>query len=222
MNGKDYNGISQIVGVKAGKYDVYVKDANNCIWFDNVTVASPPRFMVEASPDITINLGDKIPLFANVSNNRGTVTLTWRQPYDSTLSCLKCPNPFAKPMSTILYVVNGVDTIGCTASDSVKVTVQKPRNVLVPTGFTPNEDQINDILVVHGRTGTIIKVFRIYDRWGEMLYEAKEFKVNDESFGWDGKFRGQYMNTGQYVWYLEAQYIDGATEIYKGHTTLLR
>ena len=222
LDGKSYNGISQIVGVKAGNYDIYMKDANNCIWFDNVTVASPPRFTVEASPDITINLGDKTQLFATPQNNRGAVTLLWKQPYDSTLTCLKCPNPTAYPMSTILYVVNATDTIGCRASDSVKVTVVKPRNVLVPTGFTPNEDQINDKLIVHGRNGTIIKIFRIYDRWGELLYEAQNFKINDESFGWDGKFRGQYMNTGQYVWYLEAQYIDGASEIFKGHTTLMR
>ena len=222
LNGKDYNGISQIVGAKAGNYDIYMKDANNCIWFDNVTVAAPPRFTVEASPDITINLGDKTQLFATTQNNRGDATLTWKQPYDSTLTCLKCPSPTAYPMSTILYVVNATDTIGCRASDSVKVTVVKPRNVLVPTGFTPNEDQINDKLIVHGRNGTIIKVFRVYDRWGELLYEAKDFKINDENAGWDGKFRGQYMNTAQYVWYLEALYIDGASEIFKGHTTLIR
>ena len=222
LNGKDFNGINQIVGVRASSYDVYVKDANNCIWFDNVTVATPPRFMIEATPDITINLGDKTQLFASPSNNRGPVTLTWKQPYDSTLSCLKCPNPVANPMSTILYVVNGVDTVGCRAADSVKVTVVKPRNILVPTGFTPNEDQINDKLIVHGRTGTIIKVFRIYDRWGELVYEALDFKINDENAGWDGKFRGKEMNTGKYVWYVEAQYIDGATEIVKGHTTLIR
>ena len=222
LNGKTYNGISQIVGVKAGNFDVYVKDANNCIWFDNVTVTTPPRFTVEASPDITINLGDKTQLFANPQNNRGNVTLTWKQPYDSTLSCLKCPNPTANPMSTILYVVNGMDTVGCRASDSVKVTVVKPRNVLVPTGFTPNEDLINDKLIVHGRPGTIIKVFRIYDRWGELLYEASNFKINDENAGWDGTFKGQAMNSGQYVWYVEALYIDGATEVFKGHTTLIR
>ena len=222
LNGKNFNGISQIVGVKAGNFDVYVKDANNCVWFDNVTVTTPPRFTVEASPDVTINLGDKTQLFANPMNNRGQVTLSWKQPYDSTLSCLKCPNPIAYPMSTLLYVVNAVDTVGCRAADSVKVTVVKPRSVLVPTGFTPNEDQINDKLIVHGRTGTIIKVFRIYDRWGELLYEASDFKINDEKAGWDGKFRGKDMNTGKYVWYVEAQYIDGASEVFKGHTTLLR
>ncbi len=222
LGGKTYNGINQIVGVKAGNYDVFVKDANNCIWFDNITVATPPKFMVEASPDITINLGDKTQLFANPLNNRGQVTLTWKQPYDSTLSCLKCPNPTAYPMTTILYVVNGVDTVGCRASDSVRVTVAKPRNVLVATGFTPNEDEINDKLIVHGRPGTTIKVFRIYDRWGELLYEATNFKINDENAGWNGKFRDQYMNSGQYVWYVEAQYIDGQTEVFKGHTTLIR
>jgi gliding motility-associated-like protein len=222
LNGKDFNGNSQIVGVRAGSYDVYLKDANGCIWFDNTTVSTPPKFLVEASPDITINLGDKVQLFANPVNNQGRVTLNWKPPYDSSLTCVRCNNPTASPMYTITYVVNGTDTVGCRAADSVKVTVVKQPIVLVPTGFSPNDDKVNDKLIVHGKSGTTIRFFRIYDRWGELLFEARDFKINDETAGWDGSFRGQSMGSGVYVWYVEAEFMDKSREIFKGHTTLIR
>jgi gliding motility-associated-like protein len=221
-NGKTYSGINRFLGIKAGKYDVFVKDANNCTWFEQVDVTQPTKFTVEAMPDVTINLGDSVQLFANVLNAVGNVDISWREPYTGTLSCIKCPTPMSKPLFTIIYGVYGVDSMGCRALDSVQVNVVKPRYVYVPTGFTPNNDFVNDRLTVRGKEGTKILNFKIYDRWGELLYEVQGAKINDESYGWDGKFRGEYMTSGMYVWYVEAQYLDGAKEIIKGSTTLIR
>ncbi|MFM9949043.1 MAG: T9SS type B sorting domain-containing protein, partial [Saprospiraceae bacterium] len=96
------------------------------------------------------------------------------------------------------------------------------RIVAVPTGFTPNGDGANDRLLVHGQEGTTIRTFRIYDRWGELLYEARDFEVNDDNFGWDGSFIGKMMNGGVYLWYVDAEYADGVREVFKGQTTLIR
>ncbi len=222
IDGKNYNGVNQIIGLKSGQYDVFIKDANNCTWFDRVNITQPSRFSIEAIPDITINLGDSVQLYANVSNNQGKVNIYWKAPYDSTLSCIKCETPTSKPMFTVTYAVSAIDSAGCRAQDSVKVLVVKPRYIYVPTGFSPNNDQVNDLLTVRGKEGTTIHTYRVYDRWGELLYEAKNFKINDENHAWDGKFRGQYMNSGIYVWYIEAEYIDGAKETLKGNTTLFR
>ena len=222
IDGKTYNGINQVVGVKSGKYDVYIKDANNCTWFESVQITQPPRFTIEAMPNVNLNLGDSIQLFANALNNRGSVNITWKAPYDNTLSCIQCTNPTAKPLFTITYGINAIDSAGCRAADSVTINVIKPRFVLVPTAFTPNNDQVNDRLLVRGKSGTRILVFRVYDRWGELLYEAKNFDINNENAGWDGNFRAQPMTSGLYVWYIEAQYQDGATEILKGSSTLIR
>ena len=222
LGGKSYNGINQIVGVKAGNYEVFIQDANGCKWFDKVQVNQPAKFAIETINDVTINLGDSILLSANVKNSQGNVNISWLAPYEKTLSCVKCPNPMSKPMYTITYGVVGIDSVGCRAMDSLKITVVKPRYIAVPTAFTPNEDKVNDGLYVRGKEGTKILVYRVYDRWGELLYEAHNFKINDSNFGWDGTFKGQPMTSGVYVWYIEAEYIDGAKEILKGHTTLMR
>ena len=221
-NGKTFNGINKFVSIRAGKYDVFIKDANNCAWFEQIEVTQPAKFIIEAMPDVTITLGDSVRLFANVLNSRGEVSLTWRQPYEGTLSCVKCPTPMSKPLHTIIYSAYGVDSAGCRALDSVTVNVVKPRFVFVPTGFTPNGDFVNDRLTIRGKEGTKIITFKVYDRWGELLYEAQDFKINNDDFGWDGKFKGETMTSGMYVWYMEVEYIDKEKEIIKGNTSLIR
>lgn len=221
-NGTNFTGVSNVVGLRAGDYEVFVKDANNCLWFSRANVPSPPRFTIDAGAEISLKLGDNIRVFATPQNNQGRVTYTWTAPYDSVLSCKVCPSPLASPMFTVELNVSARDSMGCLATDVLKINVLKPRLVLVPTGFSPNSDGANDVLYVRGQEGVKIKTFRVYDRWGELLYEARDFKINDPTFGWDGTFRGQAMNQGIYVWYAEVEYIDGATEIFKGNTTLLR
>ena len=92
----------------------------------------------------------------------------------------------------------------------------------MPTGFSPNGDNNNDLLLVHGQNGVKIKTFQVYDRWGEAVYVRENFDINDSSAGWDGKYRDQALNPGIYMWFLEAVYPDGFTEIKRGQTTLLR
>ncbi len=222
LDNKNYNSISNIIALKSGDYKVYVKDQNGCTFFERVTVADPPEFIVDAGDNnYTILLGDSITLEASSINAVGKVTYVWTAPYEGTLSCTECLVTISKPMNMINYELYGIDEKGCEATDRVTVIVQKIRAVAVPTGFTPNADGMNDLLLVHGQQGTKVKVFRIFDRWGELLYEIPDFMVND-TIGWDGTFRGEPVNAGIYLWYLEVEYIDGMTEAMKGQTTLIR
>ena len=222
IDGKNYGSSNRFVGIKPNDYNVFVRDANACLWFDKATVKSPPQFTVSILDSISINLGDSIVLTPTSTNSQGEVTYQWKPSYDGTLSCLKCPTSLAKPPFNIDYTVIATDSVGCHATAIERVKVFKQRGILVPTGFTPNGDNVNDVLRVHGKPGTLIKTFKIYDRWGELLYQSDNFKVNDENFGWDGSFKGQSMSSGIFVWYAEILYPDGTTEIDKGNTTLIR
>ncbi|WP_170110242.1 proprotein convertase P-domain-containing protein [Flavilitoribacter nigricans] len=224
LNNINYNGVSTVIGLEAGDRVVYVRDAKGCLYAQPVTVASPPEFQLDLGPDITINLGDTVDLnVALIDAAGGIADLFWSAPYSGTLSCEQCDMPAAFPQNSIIYSVTGYDGNGCEAEDQVRVRVEKPRVVLVPTGFSPNGDQANDRLIVHGLEGTTIKVFRIFDRWGQLLFEKYDFPVNDPAEGWDGTFRGEPLNSGVYIWYLEAIYpFDQVEESFKGQTTLIR
>lgn len=227
LDQENYSGSNLLYGLTAGTYDIFVMDNNGCEFNTTAEVGSPLEFFVDAGPDIVeIQLGDSIQLIPTQYNGVGFVDFVWNAPYEGTLSCESgtpgCFTPWSVTQDMIIYELYGTDDNGCEDTDQITVRVIKDRQVHVPTGFSPNNDQINDVLLVHGKEGTIIRVFRVYDRWGSLVFEANDFEINDQNAGWDGTFKGQPMNPGVFVWYLEAEYIDGLKDIYKGNTTLLK
>lgn len=224
LNSDPFGTSSTFSRLTSGSYEVYVQDARNCTsLIDLVTINEPPQFRVEAGPEeYTINLGDSILLLADRLNGIGEVDFKWKPSFGDAISCTDCQLAWARPFYTTTYELSGVDENGCQASDEIIINVFKPRVLAVPTGFSPNGDKQNDKLLVHGRAGTRVKLFQIYNRWGELLYEAKDFEVNDRNFGWDGTFRGQPVMSGIYMYYLVGTFLDGEEKIRKGQTTLIR
>ncbi|MEZ5056073.1 MAG: gliding motility-associated C-terminal domain-containing protein [Saprospiraceae bacterium] len=223
VDGQSFNGSNIVIGLTAGDYTVYVKDANGCLWTDKTFVREPAPFSIDAGPDaIEIQDGQSLQLDAIVENGVGNIQVSWTDPAVNSLSCLDCLNPVANPSNSLRYFIYGVDENGCEAEDMIAVWVRRERNVMVPTGFTPNGDGNNDLLLVHGKDGTLVKSFKVFDRWGEQVFETGDFFVNDSSTGWDGTFRGKELNTGVYVWFIEVIYADGAKDVLRGETTVIR
>lgn len=125
----------------------------------------------------------------------------------------------SKVEETTVYTVMISDGV-CTKLDTVWVQafpfVCDDPFVYVPNAFSPNGDGENDVLYVYGAMIQGI-LFRIYDRWGELVFETRE-----RSQGWDGTFRGKLMDPDVYDYYLQVDCVDGLTNIIKGNVTLMR
>lgn len=222
-DGNIFSGNKTLIGLKAGEYDVLIKDAKGCIVVEKAEISEPAPFEVDAGPDfIEIELGETVQLNASSQNGLGLVQYLWSTQLAGALSCEICENTSVTPDNAMFINLYGQDENGCEDEDRVEIRVLKNRTVLVPTGFTPNGDGANDLLTVHGEEGTTIQLFQIYNRWGELLFEARDFSINDPLTGWDGNFRNEAQNSGVYMWYLEVEFIDGAKENLRGQTTLLR
>jgi gliding motility-associated-like protein len=89
--------------------------------------------------------------------------------------------------------------------------------IYVPTGFTPNDDGLNDILKAIPYGIKEFKYFSLYNRWGEQV-----FTTTDPGKGWDGKFRGTKQNSGVYVWMAEAIDYNDQRIWLKGTAVLIR
>jgi gliding motility-associated-like protein len=223
VNGGAFNGFAKIVGLRAGAYEVLVKDALGCIVSETAAVGQPQKFEVTALDDTSVSLGQEAKLKAIYKNNEGKVTFNWVAPSNDILSCTSCADITVKTNITASIILYAKDANGCKAEDIVTVFVKREKSVFVPTGFSPNGDSENDKLLVHSaKNDTKIKIFRIYDRWGELLFEAQNFLANDKNVGWDGSFRDTNMPSGSYVWFVEVEYPTGETDIERGSTTLIR
>jgi len=95
-------------------------------------------------------------------------------------------------------------------------------NQLVPTGFTPNNDGRDDVLLIHGKSGTEVISFKVFDRWGDVVHADGGYMVNDEQRGWNGRIKSVYANGGVYIWEAQVRYLDGVIETLSGQTTLIR
>jgi len=208
----------------AGTYQVNVQDIKGCFDSIVVTIDEPDPVVANAGPDKTAILGFGTELEGSFDPPGANVTLNWTSvPMDETMSCFDCPNPEIIPPGTTVYTLKVTTADGCMTFDDVTVRVKLERPVFEPNIFTPNEDGINDIFTIFtNRAGKSLDVLRVYDRWGNRVYEGLDLELNNPTVGWDGIFNGQSAQQGVYAWYAEVTFIDNVSVEYKGSVTLNR
>ena len=117
----------------------------------------------------------------------------------------------------LYYTITITDSNGCVIEDKQEVWVFAQPDILVATGFTPNGDGINDYLIPNYINIRKLNSWRIYDRWGNMI-----FQTNDMHQHWDGKINGVNAPMETYTWVVEGVSDMNQVIVRKGMTTLIR
>ncbi len=125
--------------------------------------------------------------------------------------------PVFRGLTPQLYTIELKSAAGCITVDTQMVKTHKQIAIYVPNGFTPGNDNLNERLrpVLVGFSK--VNYFRIYDRWGNMLFTAAS-----ELPGWDGKFKGSPVTMQTVVWMIEAVDVDGVVHKKQGTTVVIR
>ncbi|HEY1112287.1 MAG TPA: gliding motility-associated C-terminal domain-containing protein, partial [Chitinophagaceae bacterium] len=127
------------------------------------------------------------------------VRWNWSPPH--YLNCSGCASPDATPLEPTTYTLTVANADGCTASDTVLVSLLCTESrVYIPNTFTPNHDGVNDVFALKGYGIRQVKSLRIYNRWGEVVFERKDFEPGDRSAAWDGRYKGLPVPVGSYVY----------------------
>lgn len=176
---------------------------------------------ITPGPDITLRIDNPESRFFLEDTTSFRTTGTgpyWKWFPEEGLSCYDCPRPIIYPLETRKYYVTNFDDYGCQAYDSVTVYVEEGYYAGIPNIFSPNGDNLNDILYVVGN-GISSEGFtmRIWDRFGEVVFES--FSQND---GWDGKVKGVAGPSGTYKYYVKFVFEDGNVQELSGNVTLVR
>ena len=162
-------------------------------------------------------------LLLNGTVNMPAVLYQW-QPADG-LDCTDCPAPLAMPMNTATYWLTVTDATGCTAVDSLTLTVLPRLDVYGPNVFVQdvsNNGENNHFTIYTSKSATMVRRLMIFDRWGELVFSRKDLLPGDRDLRWDGTdFRGKALDTGVFVWVAEVEFTDGAARVYSGDVTLL-
>ncbi len=206
-----------------GVYNFTLQDASGCEWGPvGVPVTQPPQLTASLGADITVSLGDLASITLQLSIPLAAVdTIIWSPLLDTAAA----GQPFQQffPIASKQITVRVVDKAGCATSDRLQLILDAMRNVYVPNIIDPTSTSGNAVATVFGGPDVEqIESFRIYDRWGERLFESLDFAAGDLTAGWAGKFRGQDVAPGVYIFYAVVRFKDNKRELFKGDITIFR
>ncbi len=214
-DGINFQSSNTFTNLPASPINFIVRDVNGCTTNKQLNLVATNRFKIFAGNDTGIFINQTIPLFAKDLTNSNFITFKWSP--SEGLDNPFIQNPIATITKNIHYTIEATTALGCIVRDSIYIEVYKEIGIFVPTAFTPNNDYRNDFLKAIPRGMKYLKYFKIYNRYGEII-----FSTNDFSIGWDGKIRGISQNTSTYVWFAEGIDINGNIVERKGSFSLIR
>lgn len=129
----------------------------------------------------------------------------------------KSLTPIYKGNEDIDYIITLTAPSGCVTVDTQYVKTFAELKFYVPTAFTPNKDGLNDYIKPVAAGIKDIRMFRIYNRWGQLVFD-----LNSNARGWDGQLAGKPVESQVFIWIAEGIGIDNRFYSQKGTVTLIR
>jgi gliding motility-associated-like protein len=157
----------------------------------------------------------------NARSLAGNNTYLWAPPVG--LDAYNTINPVFKHNKTTEYLITITSEQGCNVTDTLLVKIKPPdaespvEDIIAPKAWTPNGDGQNDLLRPKLINIRELKYFRIFNRWGELVYES-----NSSVEGWNGIYKGKPQVMDTYTWTAEGIGASGAVIKRSGNSVLLR
>ncbi|MDX1407329.1 MAG: gliding motility-associated C-terminal domain-containing protein, partial [Saprospiraceae bacterium] len=210
-------------GLYADVHTIIVTDSNGCEWRTDIILNEGPMIDIQIGPlDLDIKIGEEHQLESVITPGPGVIdSIVWIP--SEILSCDHCFDPILTGIAS--GTVQATIYMGNTCEDSATLSfrVDRRADVWVPNVFSPNGDDINDLVTVYAGPGiTSVLEFEIFDRWGEKVFGRYDFPPNVLELGWDGMFKGELMQPAVFVYLVKVQMLDGSIVPISGDITLVR
>ncbi|MBK6363306.1 MAG: gliding motility-associated C-terminal domain-containing protein [Saprospiraceae bacterium] len=221
--GATFGSSDRLNNIGPGSYEVQVKESNGCVNEVVIQITEPALLGVELGPDVRINLGDSVKVeILSIVPDRVT-RIVWTANGDTIFAGQNLTSFIAKPKVETLYTVTIFDKNGCSATADIKVSIIKVRVLEIPNIIFTESQNNNQIFVVQSEDLDRILKFRIYDRWGSLVYTADNIDpVNEVDRFWKGTFNNKPVEQGVYVYVIDVLFKDGFFETRAGDVTVIR
>lgn len=213
------------VSLSGGEHYITYYDRFDCEFTDTITVAEPDPIVVTFNPPTyEIELGDTTYQLKPFITGAVVDTFIWFP--GETLRDPNDLSPYVHTYTTETYTLTVFDVNGCEGTGEITIEVDPNRNVYIPNAFKPaNSAGLNDhFYPIVGLGVQNVNYMRIYDRWGGQMYEREDFYPDPDNLaqGWDGRYKGDYVNPGVFVYVIEVVFLDGKVLTYRGDVTVIR
>lgn len=216
INGTDFQNSNRFTNLLPGNYSVTVEDENGCSVTEVVNI--PPLSVlvidevVSRPADCRGNSGS-----VEVIARGGSGLITYQ--LDTTVQT----TPEFEGLAPGNYLLTVSDESGCSLSRQINVA-RGDCPIYIANAFSPNGDGVNDRFAVFAAAGIVgqVETYRIFNRWGNQVYEANGFPLGDQGLWWDGSVQGRPVATGMYLYYLVIQLDGGEQIIEQGEVNVVR
>lgn len=209
-------------GLQEGTYNITVSDEKNCEETTSINVSPPPPMTIHSigvNQDTVLRKGQSHVLIPSISYD-DFFYYEW-QP-TTALSCYDCAMPTVFLDESTVVTLTVTNEWGCQATYEQLIEVIDNIPIYIPTAFSPNGDGINDTFQIYlGPTVKAVNTLVIYDRWGQLVFEATSNNQNSSPI-WDGSFRNQLVASGIYLYVAQIILVDGKIITKKGDFSVLK
>jgi hypothetical protein len=196
--------LSSLNKLREGTYRIQLQSTGGCGIDTTVVLTEPPYNRITIGRDtIHIPFGKSTVLAAKPIGNFAPIRWEWTPP--QAVNCHTCPTVQTDLTYSTLLTVTAEDAQNCVSTASINVFIDKKDGLYIPNAFNPDREGYSVFGTEYVKT---IHSMRIYDRWGALVFEAKDFKP-DGTVTWDGTFRGTPLNTGAFVVTVDVQFKTG-------------
>lgn len=222
LNGMIAGTSGRFTDLPPGDYTLQITDGIGCTLDTFFTIGQGIDLQLTMPSIIELIVGHKGLIEASVNVPASDLSSIQWSP-GGVLTCDTCLITSITGTSSYSFLLTVVHERGCVATAELDVNVVPETEIYIPNVFSPNGDGLNDYFTVYtNQRVSLINALRVFDRWGNLVFEQQQFYPNDESKGWDGTFRGKQLVPGVFTYYAEILLVDGHTEVFKGDVTLVR
>jgi gliding motility-associated-like protein len=141
----------------------------------------------------------------------------------TNINCADCLNARIDALNSQEYTITVTDINGCRGMGEFQLIVKEPDiKVFIPNTFSPNGDGINDGFTLFANVDLQIEELLIFDRWGNKVFESRNFPSNNPELGWKGRYDSTPLPNGVYIYAFLVRYSDGTFEYFKGDIAIIR
>jgi len=220
----DFGSMALFSGLAGGEtYTIGIEDNFGCAVELSVFLEEPEALFLELGESQTVELGESVSLspFYNFTPS----DVNWQS--TTNIDCLDfddCLDLEFVPTVSQQVTLDLFASETCLISDSIFIEVLEVRKAWLPNAFSPNNDGVNDFFTVYGNTGNVqvIEEFKVFNRWGSVVFETEDLLPNDLQSGWDGRFNGEAMPEGIYVYTATVRFADEQVLRYSGDVLLIK
>jgi len=221
VDGDEVVDIDNIIISEVGRYSITLTNPEGCSTTEEIEIEALDIDPSNIDGESEVLLGNSSSYETNDLGDLPNIVYTWT--LGDEIVCDDCLFIDIEPTEDTELCMFASYSDSCFQDFCIDIKVLVETELYVPNIFSPNGDGMNDYFKFQSNSDNLmIESINIFDRWGELMFEANGLINNEEAVMWDGSFNGSPCISGVYIYVIKYREIEGNMVEKAGDVTVMR